>query len=409
MRGTIIEHVCKNGKKSWGYSFFAGRDENGKRIQKLKRGFPKKGDAEEALRTAIEEHQKEPVTTDPSLRTLNEVFEEWMTKRVRRECTPRTVEAYLDQGGYVLRRIGGLALREITRNRIEDTIHEIADRGGIATMQHPQGRPLSRKSVRGIGFVLHGCLAYAVYRDYIGKHPMEGLKLPKLEKNRKPKVVEADEFEKVLHLASGTRLFPLIVVAEASGCRRGELCALTWPDIDMTTGVMTVSKSVEETKAGGLRIKGTKSDKPRDVVLPAYALEVLERWKTEQDRDRELYGAAYAGHGLVFCRPDGEYYRPKQVSARVREVMRKAGLRRSLHCLRHAHASGMLSKGVPVAAVAERLGHANANVTLSIYAHALKRDRDIAAAVWEKERRGMLSNVSAKPRLKVVSIEKKAV
>ncbi len=249
---------------------------------------------------------------------------------------------------------------------MEDTIHGIADHGGKATEKHPRGRPLARKTVRGIGFVLHGCLAYAVYRNYIPKHPMEGMKLPKLEKNRKPKLVEADEFEKVLRLAVGTRQFPLLVLAEATGLRRGELCALRWADIDMSTGVMLVDKSVEETKAGGLRIKGTKSDKPRDVVIPAYALEVLERWKVEQDRDRELYGAEYAGHGLIFCRPDGEYYRPGQVGARVSEVMRKAGIRRSLHGLRHSHASGLLSKGVPAATVAERLGHSNAAVTLGI-------------------------------------------
>lgn len=407
MRGTIIEHVCMNGKKSWGYTFFAGRDENGKRLQTVKRGFAKKGDAEEALRTVLAALQKTPATTDNSTKTLNEVFEEWMRNRVRRECTPRTAEAYQEQGSYVLRRLGGLELRQITRNLLEDTVHEIADHGGKITEEHPKGRPLSRKTVRGIGFVLHGCLGYAVYRDYIAKHPMDGMKLPKLEKNRKPKLVEADEFEKVLRLASGTRLFPFVVLAEATGCRRGELLALTWSDID-EAGVMTVDKSVEETNAGGLRIKTTKSGRPREVVIPAYALEVLERWKTEQDRDRELYGAAYAGNGLVFCRPDGEYYRPKQVTARVREVMLKAGLRRSLHSLRHSHASGMLSKGVPVAAVAERLGHADASITLGIYTHALKRDKDVAAAVWEKERGGMLSNVIKGTRHKLHVIEKKS-
>jgi integrase len=407
MRGTIISHTTKGGKKSWGYTFFAGRNEAGKRIQKVKRGFARKGDAEEALRQALEDRGKVPVTTDGSVRTLNEVFDDWMLKYVGRECTPRTAEAYQEQIRYVLRRIGGRPLQEITRNLVEDTMLDIADHGGMATAEHPQGRPLSRKLTRNIGFVLRGCLAYAVYRNYLPKHPMDGMKLPKLEKNRRPKIVEADEFEKVLRLAAGTRLFPLIVLAEATGLRRGELCALLWSDLDITTGVMTVDKAVEETKAGGLRIKGTKSDKPRDVVVPAYALEVLERWRLEQARDRELYGAEYAGHGLVFCRPDGEYYRPKQVTARVREVMRKAGLRRSLHGLRHSHASGMLSKGVPAATVAERLGHSNAAVTLGIYTHPLKSDRDVAAVVWDRERSGMLSDVINRTRKKLHVVEKK--
>jgi hypothetical protein len=104
VRGTIIAHTTKSGRKSWGYSFFAGRDEKGKRIQKLKRGFAKKGEAEDALRKAIADHQKTPATTDQSHTTLNDVFGEWMLNHVQRECTPRTAEAYQEQGGYVLRK-----------------------------------------------------------------------------------------------------------------------------------------------------------------------------------------------------------------------------------------------------------------------------------------------------------------
>ncbi|HEY7335322.1 MAG TPA: hypothetical protein VH639_10590 [Bryobacteraceae bacterium] len=67
----------------------------------------------------------------------------------------------------------------------------------------------------------------------------------------------------------------------------------------------------------------------------------------------------------------------------------------------------MLSKGVPAAMVAERLGHANAHVTLSIYTHALKTDRDLAASIWDKERSAMLSNVIKKSGRNLHLIEKK--
>ena len=64
--------------------------------------------------------------------------------------------------------------------------------------------------------------------------------------------------------------------------------------------------------------------------------------------------------------------------------MRKAGLKGvSLHTLRHTHASELLSAGVPIATVAKRLGHANANITLSIYAHALEADELAAARIWD--------------------------
>jgi integrase len=41
-----------------------------------------------------------------------------------------------------------------------------------------------------------------------------------------------------------------------------------------------------------------------------------------------------------------------------------------------------LSKGVPIAVVSERLGHADQNITLSIYSHALPADTKAAAKIW---------------------------
>jgi site-specific recombinase XerC len=56
----------------------------------------------------------------------------------------------------------------------------------------------------------------------------------------------------------------------------------------------------------------------------------------------------------------------------------------SLHTLRHAHASGLLSRGVSLAAVSARLGHANTNITAAVYAHALPADDQHAADNWDE-------------------------
>ncbi len=63
--------------------------------------------------------------------------------------------------------------------------------------------------------------------------------------------------------------------------------------------------------------------------------------------------------------------------------MRNVGLQGvSLYSLRHSHASILLSKGVPVSVVSERLGHADQNITLLIYSHALPADSLTAAKIW---------------------------
>jgi integrase len=130
-------------------------------------------------------------------------------------------------------------------------------------------------------------------------------------------------------------------------------------------------------------VKSTKSEVPRRFSVPEWALEVLHDHREEQDKDRQLYGSDYQPHGLIFCQPDGAFYSPDREGARVVELMRKAGLQGvSLHSLRHSHASSLLSGGVPIAVVSERLGHADQNITLSIYSHAMPADTRAAAKVW---------------------------
>ena len=123
--------------------------------------------------------------------------------------------------------------------------------------------------------------------------------------------------------------------------------------------------------------------------------------------DRALFGKDYDDHNLIFCQPGGAYYSPDRLGASVVELMRKVGLQGvSLHSLRHSHASILLSNGVPVAVVSQRLGHADQNITLSIYSHALPADTRAAAKIWNDSmadviadaRRTRFSSGAAGPR-----------
>jgi integrase len=135
----------------------------------------------------------------------------------------------------------------------------------MATKEHPDGRPLAPKTVRHISMLLYTCLAEA---DRLGilkiPHPMRNrrVKLPKLPK-RRPAVLDKERLRALLDRARTTRMYAFIVMASATGCRRGELLALEWPNLNEDTGELSVSKSLEQTRAGGLRVKGTKSGEAR--------------------------------------------------------------------------------------------------------------------------------------------------
>jgi integrase len=261
---------------------------------------------------------------------------------------------------------------------LTDAVNQLSDHGGQVSKQHPKGRPLAPKTVRHIAFLVQDCLEQAVDWELIAKNPMRKVKKPKVPR-RRPKIVERTGFDRLLRETEERRLYPFVLLDAATGMRRGEMCALEWTDLNWDRGVLEVSKSLEETKAG-LRIKSTKSGETRRIVLPAEVLDALRAHQRDQDRDRELHGGDYAKLGLIFARPDGQYYNPDKQGRRVREAMRRAGLAGvTLHSLRHTHASELLSQGAPITAVAERLGHASPNITLSIYSHALPADNQAAA------------------------------
>lgn len=211
---------------------------------------------------------------------------------------------------------------------------------------------------------------------------MENVERPSAEK-KEVLIPEPGEYERFLDCVQGTRYYALSVFAAASGCRRGELLALKWTDIDTKSGVISISKSLSVTKAG-LEIKSTKSGKTRHVRVSRVTIRVLLEHKKQTEREKELFAEDYKPNNLVFPTPDRDYYKPDQVTGRISEFMRKAGIDASLHTLRHLHASLMLSKHVPITVVSKRLGHANAYITQTIYAHAMKDDEATAADLWDE-------------------------
>ena len=74
--------------------------------------------------------------------------------------------------------------------------------------------------------------------------------------------------------------------------------------------------------------------------------------------------------GFVFCGPDGTPLKPDSVTQAFRRTADRAGfLGLRLHDLRHTHASLMLSEGVHLKVVSERLGHSSVAITGDIYSH----------------------------------------
>ena len=63
--------------------------------------------------------------------------------------------------------------------------------------------------------------------------------------------------------------------------------------------------------------------------------------------------------------------------------MAAAGLRVTLHALRHTHVSSLIAAGVDILTISRRLGHASPTITLGVYGHLFSNTDDRAAQVME--------------------------
>lgn len=202
------------------------------------------------------------------------------------------------------------------------------------------------------------------------------------------------------HVNRYMRLHPryktLFIVTLFSGCRRGELLALVWEDVDFERGSIRIRKSAAYTPDTGQYIKAPKSRAGfREIFLPAAAMNELKQLKRQQQKDIMKLGSAWEGprqieSNLCFA---GETGRMMAGSTPRRELNRfltsynKAFPEHALpvlsfHQLRHTSASLLIAVGFDPVSVAKRLGHKDAVTTLRIYAHPFEeRDRSAADAL----------------------------
>ncbi len=174
-----------------------------------------------------------------------------------------------------------------------------------------------------------------------------------------------------------------------SGCRRGELIALQWSDVDFQNSTISITKSSCRVD-GQLITKTTKtSGSIRTIALPQVVMDLAKQWKAEQARYRLLIGSKWAGSNYVFIQWNGLQMgleTPYNAFHRVIDNYNKNRKKNDpelpkipLHGLRHTSATLLIAKGTDIKTVSERLGHSSTSTTLNIYAHALEElDRTAA-------------------------------
>ena len=329
--------------------------------------------------------------SEPTKLTLDRFFDQWLD-HVRPQVAPRSFERYEEIARKNLAPlVGPVAVAKLRPAQISSAYSRALESG----RRDGQGG-LSPRTVLHMHRVLKQALAVAVKWGIISKNPADAVDPPKVER-QKMRALDNAETAVLLEHFRPTRTFVSVLLAVMCGMRRGEVVALKWRDVNLSRAQVSVSQSMEQTKAG-VRAKETKSGKGRTIALPSLVVDELVRHRLCQAQEMLRLGARLSDNSYVVSQEDGRPLQPNSLTHEFVRLLAKApGLPRiRFHDLRHSHATQLLLSGVHPKIAQERLGHSSIGVTLDLYSHVMPGMQEDAAAKVDAALRSALETARGK-------------
>lgn len=223
--------------------------------------------------------------------------------------------------------------------------------------------------------------SYAIRLEIVKEDPFKYVAMPPSKKQRntvrsRDNFFTKEELEEFLGYAQSElslKWFAFFRLLAYGGIRRGEALALKWDDIDFSAQSVIINKTLSRNKEKELCVNRTKTEAGERVVyLDSETLEVLKRWKFEQDRKKKRS----ISHDIIFDNKNTSYISLSTPIKYLSSICEKHHLKRiTLHGLRHTHCSLLFESGASIKAVQDRLGHKDIKTTMDIYAHVTDKQK----------------------------------
>jgi len=357
--------VYKRKSGRWAVRIDIDNGVDGKRRQRSLGTFRLQKEAEKAERDAIGARDR---GTDLSPRTVTiaDLLERYLKDGSDRLETSTLARYRTLVDRLIVPHLGEKTLAKTKPAHVSEWMTDLRARGGH------KGKPLSAKTCRHAFVLLSTAWRWALRMQLAATNPLAAVKAPTVPRSN-ANALSADEIDRIMGAASATRWGPFVTLAFATGMRRGELCALQWGDVDLERATVFVSRSLTETRDGGL-LKSTKTGRARTAPLSRVAIEALRRQRVLQAQDRLAAGPAYLADPAapIFTDGLGRRLQPLDATKSYGRIAKAAGITSlRLHDARHTAATYMLVGGADVRSVSNILGHASATTTLSTYAHLI--------------------------------------
>ena len=199
---------------------------------------------------------------------------------------------------------------------------------------------LSNTTISKYHTLLSSMLSTAVQWQMIFSNPCERVAPPKKVRHEE---MYLDEFQ-ALQLIKCLDFEPLryktaVMLLLYSGMRRGELCGLTWQDIDFTHNLISITKASLYLPEYGVFDDSTKNKSSERVIqVPQEMTDLLKLYQKKQNITRLSMGDKWVNSGKIFTTQYGAPMHPDTLSDWFKKFIRKNNLPDiHLHSLRHPY------------------------------------------------------------------------
>jgi integrase len=297
-----------------------------------------------------------------SKKTVGEIAKEWYESKAAQAYRRSSLVMWRNHvERYIVESLGNVKVSDLDVQAVESAAGEWAKRVAPITAN------MALQTLTAV-------LDMAERHNHVKRNVAEKAERIKVATEEENEVVEPDkvytkaELSKLIHSSEGvTRL--LVMTMGFTGLRIGECLGLCWPNVDLKAAKLHVRLAMGDSDEGAaaplFQPPKTKSSK-RTIPLPHELVKGLRVWQL---------ACPITERGLVFATEEGKPYHRWTVSRLLDEAIIKAKIKRlTPHGLRHTFASLLLADSKPVTEVSHLLGHKNAHVTMTVYAHFIPKE-----------------------------------
>lgn len=343
----------KDKKKGTWFVSFRYTDWTGKRRQTCKRGFKTQREAKEYESAFLNRLSH---SSDITFSNMADLYLEDMEVRLK-PTTLATKRYIIEQK--LKPYFGSFKLYDI------DTITVLNWQRELLNYRNEKGEPFAPTYLKTIQEQLSCLFNYAIKHYGMSKNPCRiAGSIGKQKAGERPIWTreQYDIFSKAEKKPAMKLAFDILFY---TGIRCGELLALTGEDV-LPDHSLDINKNYQVVDGVEMFLVPKTERSKRKVSIPDFLYDEIQQYISA------LY--EFQPEDRIF------YFTKSALSVEIRRVADRVGLPRiTVHDLRHSHASLLISMGVDIKAISERLGHESVKITWDTYAHLYpNKDRELA-------------------------------